>query len=81
MTQPGDLGDLTKIPNGWADNGKVKIVVEPDNIYAYKNEYTTGRIVLSRPKVNARYCIQKDSVSIKPELYHQSKVGSAWKRM
>jgi len=82
MTPEGDLGDLSKIPNGWLGNSStVKIVVKPDNINAYDSIYTTGRIVLSSPKVKARYCIQKDSVGIRPELYHQSKVNSPWKRM
>lgn len=77
------LGELPTIPsNGWIGNAStVKIVVKPDNINAYDSIYANGRIVLSRPKVNARYCIQKDSTNIKPELYHQSRIGVAWKRI
>jgi len=80
MTTPGELPQIPS--NGWLDNNStVKIVVEPDNIDAYKGVYANGRIVLWRPKVNARYCIQKDDSNIKPELYHQSKKGGAWKRL
>jgi len=83
MTPYAPTGDLPQIPsNGWlGNNSTVKIVAEPDNIDAYKGVYANGRIVLWRPKVNARYCIQKDSTNIKPELYHQSKRGSAWRRL
>jgi len=77
---PSSGSELPQITsNGWRGNAStVKIVVKPHNINAYDS---IGRIVLWRPKVNARYCIQKDTTNIKPELYHQSKKGSAWKRL
>jgi hypothetical protein len=55
----------------------VEITVEPSNLEAYK----TGRILISKTNVKARYCIQKDDSSIRPELYHQTKDGAAWNRM
>jgi len=77
MTPFGELPHISS--NGWLGNSsRVKIVVKPDNFNAYDS---IGRIILWRPKVNARYCIQKDTTNIKPELYHQSKRGSAWRRL
>jgi len=90
MTPFGDLPDITIYPyttgKSWKSTNPttqnaVKIVVKPDNIKAYDSIWTTGRIVLWRPKVNAQYCIQKDSVNIKPELYYRSNKDAPWKRL
>jgi len=74
--------------NGWHSTngpagtiGTVKILVRPDNIKAYDSVYIAGRVVLSSDKVKARYCIQKDSANIKPELYHQSNKDKPWTKM
>ena len=79
---------LKQISNGWHSTniaagtfGTVKIWVKPDNINAYDSIYIAGRVVLSRDKVKARYCIQKDSDNIKPELYHQSNKDKPWTKM
>jgi type II secretory pathway pseudopilin PulG len=82
----GDLAQITP-NNAWmGTQSTAKIVATPDNIDAYGkwNGVTSAngaRIVLSRENVRARYCIQKDTTSIRPELYYQSRVGGTWTRM
>ncbi|MDR2591477.1 MAG: type II secretion system GspH family protein [Chitinispirillales bacterium] len=62
----------------------VRIFIDPDTL---KNDPTNafkdGRIVLksSLAKIKSRYCIQKDSTCMKPEIYQQTKAGGAWKRL
>lgn len=90
------IGDLTKLPdnpakNNWIvgpGNKVLKIAISPppdsvrdDHIKTYA--FNDGRIVLtsSSAKITARYCIQKDSTCMKPEIYHQTKAGVAWKRL
>jgi prepilin-type N-terminal cleavage/methylation domain-containing protein len=80
MSSSGDLTTpIAADDNKWKNTstGKVEIVAEPNNLEAYK----TGGILLRSDKANARYLIQKDPSSIRPELYNQSKAGAAWKRM
>lgn len=48
------------------------------------NVFEEGRIVLKSSltnKVKAQYCIQKDNTCMKPEIYHRTKAGGAWKRL
>jgi prepilin-type N-terminal cleavage/methylation domain-containing protein len=52
------------------------INVRPDNLDAFMY----GRVVLS-DKGGNQFCIQKDSTSIKPELYFRKGAGGKWKRL
>jgi len=60
--------------NGWASG----IDILPNNLDAF----TSGRLKISSPKSPKKsFCIVKDSISIKPELYYQSGSGGTWKKM
>jgi len=90
MSQLGELPNITISPyttgKSWKSTNPstpnaVKIVVKPDNINAYADNWAEGRIVLLRKGVKAQYCIQKEQDNIKPELYYRSKDGGPWKRL
>jgi len=83
----GDLVKLKGSPPGnkWVlANKTVRIFIDPDTLRETPvNAFEDGRITLisSAAKIKSRYCIQRDSTCMKPELYHQSKAGDAWKRL
>jgi prepilin-type N-terminal cleavage/methylation domain-containing protein len=87
-------GDLSKLPNGtatetaasnkWVTGNAVNILIDPDILKDDPlNAFQNGRIILASNvnSVKSRYCIQKDSTCMRPELYQQTKSGAPWKRL
>jgi hypothetical protein len=72
-------GDLEKLSvNEWAS--KKQIDIEPKN---HLEEFNRGRVLIlsTSDKVKKTFCIQKDSLGIKPELYYSSNGSGPWKKI
>jgi prepilin-type N-terminal cleavage/methylation domain-containing protein len=66
------------------DPKSIRIFIHPDTLRVNSfNAFENGRITLisNVNKVKSRYCIQKDSTCMKPEIYHQTEAGAVWKRL
>lgn len=64
-------------------SNSVRILIHPDTLRADPTRaFMEGRITLrsNLPKVTSRYCIQKDSTCMKPEIYYKQS-GATWKRL
>jgi type II secretory pathway pseudopilin PulG len=93
-TDVGDINitgsELVKLPgnpakNNWMSSPTgVKILIHPDTLRDNPiNAFADGLIRLKSDvsSVKSRYCIQRDSTCVRPELYHQTKEGTPWKRL